>query len=116
MFRHSTIQFFETQADYEKNARPQDIFLLRDGLICKRDVKRLLDGRVEHKIVIVTQKSNGVVETHAEFASTEAPKGCEIIEHFFLTILKVLSMLRMVRLEPGGQLPIPKMECHGFVL
>eukprot|EP00750_Incisomonas_marina_P018715 INCI3128.1.p1 GENE.INCI3128.1~~INCI3128.1.p1 ORF type:complete len:834 (-),score=139.46 INCI3128.1:270-2771(-) len=114
VLRHSTLQFYETQDDFNASARPVDIFVLQDGHICKKVTKRSFDGSMEYRIMIVSQKSNGGITTLAEIVAPPG-HGQEHINIWFNAMLRVLAMLRMVRIQHGLQLPIPKMECHGWL-
>ena len=72
------------------------------------------DRRIEQQVIIVTQKPNGTVTTLAEFMAPEGFKS-SYVDRWFGQILKVLKMLRMVRLRVGVPLPIPQLECHGWL-
>jgi hypothetical protein len=113
--RYSTVQFFDTRQTYAENGRPADAFVLRDGQICEKQDKELMDGRVETKIVVVEPKaSGGGFKTLAEFVGMEGGNA-EFMDYLFTSLRAILVMLRMIRLQPSVRLPIPQLEAHGCV-
>ena len=51
VLRHSAIQFFDSREDFDNSVRPSNLFVLRDGHICKKVTKRLFDGTMELSLI-----------------------------------------------------------------